>query len=218
MSSDPCERPPGEFAHRAFFCHADGLLYLPEILYRRILNQAFGPGGWGMVPRGEMTVTKGMVSREWGLVAGGRQVCFPPRSEAPLCHLSRQLTPGSASSGLSLLLVESRRTLTRRDCPPPPRGARATLSCAAARTLALLASFGESCFSESSIRCSICFLPWCSRELMACGHVRDPAFIRKFKTEHCVEAWTEHGSTKKKQRRWRKKGNKFEYPLVEAKA
>lgn len=51
---------------------SDGLLYLPEILYRRILNQAFGPGGWGMVPRGEMTVLKMMVSREWGLVAGGR--------------------------------------------------------------------------------------------------------------------------------------------------
>lgn len=50
----------------------DGLLYLPEILYRRILNQAFGPGGWGMVPRGEMTVLKMMVSREWGLVANGR--------------------------------------------------------------------------------------------------------------------------------------------------
>lgn len=51
---------------------ADGLLYLPEILYRRILNQAFGPGGWGMVPRGEMTLLKMMVSREWGLVASGR--------------------------------------------------------------------------------------------------------------------------------------------------
>jgi hypothetical protein len=49
-------------------------LYLPEILYRRILNQAFGPGGWGMVPRGEMTVTKNMVSREWALLAAGRLV------------------------------------------------------------------------------------------------------------------------------------------------
>jgi hypothetical protein len=29
----------------------DGLLYLPEIKYRRILNKAFGPGGWGLVPR-----------------------------------------------------------------------------------------------------------------------------------------------------------------------
>lgn len=25
----------------------EGLLYLPEIKYRRILNRAFGPGGWG---------------------------------------------------------------------------------------------------------------------------------------------------------------------------
>lgn len=25
--------------------YADGLLYLPEIKYRRILNRAFGPGG-----------------------------------------------------------------------------------------------------------------------------------------------------------------------------
>ncbi|KAF8335577.1 mitochondrial genome maintenance MGM101-domain-containing protein [Amanita rubescens] len=30
-----------------------GLLYLPEIKYRRILNRAFGPGGWGLVPRSE---------------------------------------------------------------------------------------------------------------------------------------------------------------------
>ena len=57
-----------------FPAHADGILYLPEIIYRRILNQAFGPGGWGMVPRGEMTVTKNMVSREWALLAAGRLV------------------------------------------------------------------------------------------------------------------------------------------------
>ena len=30
-----------------------GLIYLPEIKYRRILNQAFGPGGWAIMPRGE---------------------------------------------------------------------------------------------------------------------------------------------------------------------
>lgn len=30
-----------------------GLIYLPEIKYRRILNQAFGPGGWALMPRGE---------------------------------------------------------------------------------------------------------------------------------------------------------------------
>jgi Mitochondrial genome maintenance MGM101 len=34
----------------------DGLLYLPEIKYRRILNKAFGPGGWGLVPRFERLI------------------------------------------------------------------------------------------------------------------------------------------------------------------
>lgn len=51
---------------------ADGLLYLPEILYRRILNTTLGPGQWGLVPRGPETIQKGILTREWGLVVGGR--------------------------------------------------------------------------------------------------------------------------------------------------
>jgi len=50
----------------------DGIVYLPEIKYRRILNKAFGPGGWGLVPRGETIVTGKVVTREYGLIAGGR--------------------------------------------------------------------------------------------------------------------------------------------------
>lgn len=50
----------------------DGILYLPEIKYRRILNKAFGPGGWGLAPRGETIVTGKLVTREYGLVCGGR--------------------------------------------------------------------------------------------------------------------------------------------------
>jgi len=50
----------------------DGIIYLPEIKYRRILNKAFGPGGWGLAPRGETIVTGKTVTREYGLVAGGR--------------------------------------------------------------------------------------------------------------------------------------------------
>lgn len=50
----------------------DGIIYLPEIKYRRILNRAFGPGGWGLAPRGETIVTGKLVTREYGLVAGGR--------------------------------------------------------------------------------------------------------------------------------------------------
>lgn len=50
----------------------DGIIYLPEIKYRRILNQAFGPGGWGLAPRGESTVTPKAVTREYALLAHGR--------------------------------------------------------------------------------------------------------------------------------------------------
>lgn len=52
----------------------DGLLYLPEIKYRRILNKAFGPGGWGLAPRGETFVTEKSVSREYALICHGRLV------------------------------------------------------------------------------------------------------------------------------------------------
>lgn len=50
----------------------DGILYLPEIKYRRILNRAFGPGGWGLVPRSESIVTPKTVTREYALVCNGR--------------------------------------------------------------------------------------------------------------------------------------------------
>jgi hypothetical protein len=52
----------------------DGLAYLPEIKYRRILNKAFGPGGWGLAPRSNTNVGPKMVSREYALVCLGRCV------------------------------------------------------------------------------------------------------------------------------------------------
>lgn len=52
----------------------DGVLYLPEIKYRRILNKAFGPGGWGLAPRSETIVTAKAVTREYALVVLGRYV------------------------------------------------------------------------------------------------------------------------------------------------
>ncbi len=54
--------------------YADGLIYLPEIKYRRILNRAFGPGGWGLAPRGETNVSQKVVSREYALICLGRLV------------------------------------------------------------------------------------------------------------------------------------------------
>lgn len=50
----------------------DGIIYLPEIKYRRILNAAFGPGGWGLAPRGELTVHEKLVTREYALIVHGR--------------------------------------------------------------------------------------------------------------------------------------------------
>ena len=50
----------------------DGIIYLPEIKYRRILNKAFGPGAWGLAPRGESIVTDKIVTREYALVCHGR--------------------------------------------------------------------------------------------------------------------------------------------------
>lgn len=52
----------------------DGLIYLPEIKYRRILNKAFGPGGWGLVPRSDTIVTAKLVTREYALVCHGQLV------------------------------------------------------------------------------------------------------------------------------------------------
>ncbi|KAJ7176515.1 mitochondrial genome maintenance protein [Mycena filopes] len=54
----------------------DGLLYLPEIKYRRVLNRAFGPGAWGLAPRSETNVGPKIVSREYALVCHGRLVAI----------------------------------------------------------------------------------------------------------------------------------------------
>ncbi|KAF9462034.1 mitochondrial genome maintenance MGM101-domain-containing protein [Collybia nuda] len=54
----------------------DGLIYLPEIKYRRVLNKAFGPGAWGLAPRSETNVGPRIVSREYALVCQGRLVAI----------------------------------------------------------------------------------------------------------------------------------------------
>ncbi|KAK1753974.1 mitochondrial genome maintenance MGM101-domain-containing protein [Echria macrotheca] len=54
----------------------DGIIYMPEIKYRRILNAAFGPGGWGLAPRGELVVGERVVTREFALIVHGRFVAI----------------------------------------------------------------------------------------------------------------------------------------------
>jgi len=36
----------------------DGIVYLPEIKYRRVLNNAFGPMGWALMPHGKPQIDK----------------------------------------------------------------------------------------------------------------------------------------------------------------
>lgn len=75
----------------------DGIIFLPEIKYRRVMNRAFGPGGWGLAPRGETIVTGKSVTREYALLAHGRYVC----SEGPVrrgwLHRNKELTISQTS-------------------------------------------------------------------------------------------------------------------------
>lgn len=50
----------------------DGIVYLPEIKYRRRMNEAFGPMGWSLIPRGEPVVGDNIVTREYALIVDGR--------------------------------------------------------------------------------------------------------------------------------------------------
>jgi len=50
----------------------DGIVYLPEILYRRVLNRAFGAGGWALMPREKLTMQDGIMYQRWQLMVDGR--------------------------------------------------------------------------------------------------------------------------------------------------
>ncbi|RCI17125.1 hypothetical protein L249_2598 [Ophiocordyceps polyrhachis-furcata BCC 54312] len=52
----------------------DGVIYLPEIKYRRRLNEAFGPMGWGLIPKGDPVVGQSIVTREYALIVNSRFV------------------------------------------------------------------------------------------------------------------------------------------------
>nr|ODN91766.1 mitochondrial genome maintenance protein [Cryptococcus depauperatus CBS 7841] len=137
----------------------DGLLYLPEIKYRRTLNAAFGPGGWGLAPRGETHVGPRIVSREWGLICLGRLVSVA-RGEQEYFD---------------------------------PSG---------------IATATEACKSNALMRCC--------KDLGIASELWDPAFIRDFKKQYCVEIFVEHVTKKQKKKLWRKKNaDKFEFPWRE---
>lgn len=133
----------------------DGLIYLPEIKYRRILNKAFGAGGWGLVPRSETIVTPKLVTREYGLICHGQLVSVA-------------------------------------------RGEQDYFSEAGIPTAT------EGCKSNALMRCC--------KDLGVGSELWDPVFIKKFKTENCVEKFVEHIATKKKKKIWLRKDRQVEYP------
>ncbi|EGG24709.1 mitochondrial genome maintenance protein [Cavenderia fasciculata] len=64
----------GELDSQDIEIKPDGIIYLPEIKYRRILNQAFGPGGWALKPFGPPVVIDGSLIRPYALYCMGRYV------------------------------------------------------------------------------------------------------------------------------------------------
>eukprot|EP01132_Coremiostelium_polycephalum_P007416 gene7416-9117_t len=52
----------------------DGIIYLPEIKYRRILNEAFKPGGWALKPMGPPIVDNNTLIRPYALYCFGRYI------------------------------------------------------------------------------------------------------------------------------------------------
>jgi hypothetical protein len=70
----------------------DGIIYLPEIKYRRKLNEVFGPMAWGLIPKGEPVVTDNMVTREYALIINGR---FASQSQGENTYHSPDQLPSS---------------------------------------------------------------------------------------------------------------------------
>jgi len=116
----------------------DGIIYLPEIKYRRILNQAFGPGGWGLAPRGETIVTAKAVTREYALVALGRYVGNTPLLAAISCDSILTFSPTDWCPSLAVNKTSS----PQKVFPRQSKAANPQLSDAAAKISALPASSG----------------------------------------------------------------------------
>lgn len=77
----------------------DGMVYLPEIKYRRILNKAFGPGGWGLMKRSDWTMVDGTLMREYALIVHGRFVS-EAIGEQDYIENNPNMTRATASEGV----------------------------------------------------------------------------------------------------------------------
>ncbi|KHO01609.1 mitochondrial genome maintenance protein MGM101 [Metarhizium album ARSEF 1941] len=80
----------------------DGVIYLPEIKYRRRLNEAFGPMGWGMIPKGDAVVGNSIVTREYALIVDGR---FVSQAQGENAYFSPDQLPSSVEGCKSNALM-----------------------------------------------------------------------------------------------------------------
>ena len=161
----------------------DGLLYLPEIKYRRILNKAFGPGGWGLAPRSETFVSAGNVSREYALVVQGRLVSIARGEQEYFPAKDISSSSSSASSdGSNGGGAGGGGGKNQDGIPTATEGAK----------------------SNALMRCC--------KDLGIASELWDPGFIRKWKKEHAKEEFVEHQATKRKRKLWRRKDVAWEYP------
>lgn len=75
---------------------------MPEIKYRRRLNEVFGPMGWGIVPRGETVVGKDIVTREYALIVNG---CFVSQAMGVNNYFSTESIPQAVEGAKSNALM-----------------------------------------------------------------------------------------------------------------
>jgi hypothetical protein len=77
----------------------DGIIYYPEIFYRRRLNQAFGPGGWALMPRGEFKAIGDTLTRCYALFVAGRFISEVV-GEMDLIRANDQMTWATVAEGV----------------------------------------------------------------------------------------------------------------------
>ena len=76
----------------------NGVPYLPGTFYRQRLNQAFGPGGWAMIPRGPRTMKDSQMFREYALYALGRFVAEAVGNQEYI-EKNKEMTEADAAEG-----------------------------------------------------------------------------------------------------------------------
>lgn len=77
----------------------DGLVFMPQVFYRRRLNQAFGPGQWALMPVSDWRRDGNHLYREYALIVRG---CFVAESmgEAEYQETNDNMTWGDATEAV----------------------------------------------------------------------------------------------------------------------